>query len=112
MAAEHEPAIMSPKVAVIVLNWNGGVDTIDCLASLRALDYPKFFIAIVDNGSTDNSVAAIGKAFPELEILQTGANLGYAGGNNFGIKHGLEKAADYVLILNNDVIVDPAFSTL
>lgn len=96
-----------PKVAIIVLNWNGWRDTIECLESLRRLTYPNYEIIVVDNGSTDGSVSRIRTAFPDITILETGKNLGYAGGNNRGIDYALEKGADYVMILNNDAKVEP-----
>jgi hypothetical protein len=98
---------MTPRVTAIVLNWNNAPDTLACLASLAQQGYPHR-VLVVDNGSTDDSVARIGAAYPEVELLETGANLGYAGGNNAGIRHALEQGADYLFILNNDVTLDPA----
>ncbi|WP_051906878.1 glycosyltransferase family 2 protein [Methylomarinum vadi] len=97
---------MGDKVFIIVLNWNGITDTLECLFSLREIDYPSFEIVVVDNGSSDDSVAQINKFFPDITLLQTGKNLGYAEGNNVGIRHSLEQGADYIFILNNDTIVD------
>jgi hypothetical protein len=98
-------------VGIVVLNWNGAEDTVRCLASLRRLTYPDYQVLVVDNGSTDDSVARIRQAFPEVEILETGANLGYSGGNNVGIARALEQGAAYVLVLNNDTRVEPGFLT-
>ncbi len=95
-----------PKVAVVILNWNGKQDTLECLASVIAMDYPSFQVAVVDNGSTDGSVDAICQAFSQVTVLETGANLGYAGGNNVGIRWALEQGFDGILILNNDTVVD------
>jgi GT2 family glycosyltransferase len=94
------------KVAIIVLNWNGKQDTLECLESIGKIDYQNLEIIVVDNGSNDDSVKAIQENFPEVNILQTGKNLGYAGGNNYGMRYALENGADYILLLNNDVIVD------
>jgi len=94
-----------PLVWIIVLNWNRPTLTIDCLRSLRILDYPNYRVLMVDNGSSDDSVAKISAVFPKIEILQTGANLGFGGGNNRGIKRALESGADYVWLLNNDTQV-------
>lgn len=98
---------MIPRVAILILNWNNAPDTIACLESLGAVDYPACRVLVVDNGSTDGSVAAIRAAFPEVEILETGENLGYAGGNNVGIRYALERGAEYVWLLNDDVTVAP-----
>lgn len=96
-----------PSISIIVLNWNGRDDTLACLESVERISYPNFQVIVVDNGSADNSVAAIRAAFPEFELIETGANLGFAGGNNVGIKRALELGTDYVLLLNNDTEVDP-----
>ena len=64
-------------------------------------------LLLVDNGSTDNSFVDLKASFPEIEVLQTGKNLGYAGGNNRGIERALRADPDYVLILNNDTVIDP-----
>ncbi|MFO7698191.1 MAG: glycosyltransferase family 2 protein [Anaerolineae bacterium] len=93
---------MSPAVTAIVLNWNNAPDTLGCLASLAQQD-TTHRVLVVDNGSTDDSVARIAAAFPAVVILQTGANLGYAGGNNAGIRKALQDDADYLFVLNNDV---------
>lgn len=98
---------MAPPVHIIIVNWNGWRDTLDCLASLEELDYPNYEIVVVDNGSTDESVARIEEAFPSVTLLQTGKNLGFAGGSNAGIKYALERRADYVWLLNNDTTVAP-----
>lgn len=98
-----------PSVAIITLNWNNPDDTLACLRSVAALDYPAVSTFVVDNGSTDDSVARIRASFPEVPILETGANLGYAGGNNAGIRYALAHGADFTCILNNDVVVAPDF---
>jgi GT2 family glycosyltransferase len=97
---------MTPQVSVIVLNWNRWQHTLACLESLDSLDYPDFDVVVVDNGSEDGSQARIEAARPDLTLLQTGANLGYAGGNNVGIGYALERGADYVWVLNNDTLVE------
>lgn len=83
-------------------------DTLECLSSLaKANPTPRFATLIVDNGSTDDSVAAIRLSFPEIPILETKSNLGFAGGNNKGIEWALSKSFDWILLLNNDTIVAP-----
>lgn len=97
----------APRIDVIVLNWNGRDDTLECLASMSRLDYPSYRVVVVDNGSADGSVAAIREQHPGVVILETGTNLGYAGGNNVGIKWSLSHGADAILLLNNDTVVAP-----
>jgi hypothetical protein len=95
----------APRVAVVILNWNGKADTLECLESLMRMTYRDFEAVVVDNGSSDGSAEAIGAEYPHVTLLQTGVNLGYAGGNNAGVRWVMEKEFDYVLILNNDTIV-------
>jgi len=161
-----------PKVAIIILNWNGWKDTIECLESVFRNTYPNYQVIVVDNDSTDGSMNKI-KAWAEgkqevltpeishplyylshpsvekpipyiyytreeaerggdstkeeevisnwknkddklplqypLILIQTGENLGYAGGNNAGIKFALNRLTNYICILNNDVIVENNF---
>jgi len=91
--------------SIIILNWNGKKDTLNCLASVLKVDHPSFNVIVVDNGSEDDSISAINKQFPNIHLIETGKNLGYAGGNNVGIQYALDNNADYVLVLNNDTIV-------
>ena len=106
---DHSRPTRHPSVAVIVLNWNGLADTLACLASLTELDYSDYEVLIVDNGSTDGSVAAIREHFSEVAVIENGTNLGFTGGNNVGLRHALDREADYVLLLNNDTEVAPDF---
>ncbi len=98
---------MIRHVVVVVLNWNGWQDTVACLESLQRQSYASFELLVVDNDSTDDSVAEIKKAMPEVALLQSGANLGFGGGCNVGIRHALKKAADYVWLINSDATADP-----
>ena len=95
----------SPRVTIVILNWNGKGLTLDCLRSLSGLDYPGCDIVVVDNASTDGSVEAIRKTFPEVHVVENEANLGFSEGNNRGIAYALERGSDYVLILNNDTLL-------
>jgi GT2 family glycosyltransferase len=97
----------APRVVVVVLNWNGRVDTLACLASLTAVDYPNWEVIVVDNGSEDGSVDAVRKAHPAVAVIESAENLGFAGGNNLGIDVALQRAADFILLLNNDTTVAP-----
>jgi GT2 family glycosyltransferase len=97
---------MNPKVAVIVLSWNGKELTLACIESLTASDYPHLDIYLVDNASTDGTVESVEAAFGEqIRLIVNHENLGFAGGNNVGIRQALEEGAEYVLLLNNDTTV-------
>jgi GT2 family glycosyltransferase len=101
----------TPGVLIVILNWNGKADTTECLQSLERINYPNYHTVLVDNGSSDGSIEHFRTAFPDLEIVDNGKNLGYAEGNNVGIRVAIERNAGYVLLLNNDVVVDPDFLT-
>jgi GT2 family glycosyltransferase len=88
--------------AVVVLNWNGREDTLRCLASLP----PDVLTVVPDNGSTDGSAEAIRERFPHVHVIENGANLGYSGGNNAGIRAALDDGADWVVLLNNDATLE------
>ena len=94
------------RVEVVVLNWNGWRDTLDCIGSLRKLNYSNFGLIVVDNGSTNESQNQIESHFPDINVLQTGANLGFGGGCNAGIRRALEQGADYVWLINSDATVE------
>lgn len=98
------------SVCSLVLNWNRRDLTLECLASLRALDVPPGVthrVLLVDNGSEDDSLAAVRAAYPEVELLALPHNLGFAGGMNAGLRRALESQADWTLLVNNDATVDP-----
>jgi len=95
-----------PKVAIIVLNWNGLGDTLECIESVLDQEYNNFFIIVVDNGSTDDSPAIIHERYPFITILKNENNTGFSLGNNSGMKKAFELGADYVWLLNNDTIVE------
>jgi GT2 family glycosyltransferase len=97
----------SLRLVVVVLNWNNVADTLRCLEALAASDYEGFEVVIVDNASTDGSVAGLRERYPALTILENERNLGYTGGNNVGIDHALKRGAEYVLLLNDDSVVAP-----
>jgi GT2 family glycosyltransferase len=96
-----------PCVYVVLLNWNGWRDTLQCIRSLRSMEYRNWHAVIVDNGSSDDSLERFKEACAEVCIIETGANLGFAAGNNVGIRNALANGADYVFVLNNDTTVHP-----
>ena len=98
-----------PSVAIIVINWNGYELTKSCINSLQKITYANFSIVLVDNGSVDNSGERLKEEIPGLVYIQNEQNLGFTGGNNVGITYALDQRFDYVLLLNNDTVVEPDF---
>lgn len=99
--------MMQPLVIAVILNTNRRDDTLACLGSLRQNTYPNMQIIVLDNHSTDGSVAAIRAAFPTVQLLELIDNRGYAGNNNVGIAAALAQGADWVFVLNEDTILAP-----
>lgn len=100
----------SPLVHVVILAWNRKEDTLECLRSLESVWDERTMGILVDNGSTDGTAEAVRARYPRVDILQTGENLGFTGGNNVGMQHALERGAEYIILLNNDTVVDPGFA--
>jgi GT2 family glycosyltransferase len=99
----------SPKqLYIIIINWNGKLDTDSCLQSLQKIYKPALEVhtVVVDNGSTDGSLEYLQQKHPWAIFLPTGSNLGFTGGNNRGIEFALSHQADYIWLLNNDTVVD------
>lgn len=105
--------VTDKDVAIIILNWNAYDDTFECLKSLEHLTYPYFHVFLVDNASQDESFEKLqqdyknGKLNVPITFIQTGANLGFAGGNNVAIKEAYNQGYQYFWMLNNDTVVDP-----
>jgi GT2 family glycosyltransferase len=99
--------LSTPSVHVVIINWHGLRDTLECLASLRRQDYPSLKVWVVDNGSAEIEAETIERAHPEVSVLRQGENRGFCGGNNVGLRRALEAGADYVLVLNNDTVLPP-----
>lgn len=96
-----------PRVLVSVLTYNSGQRAIETVASLRALAYPRFHLQVVDNGSTDDSVRRLRERFPDLDVVHSGSNRGYAGGNNVALDRGAAEGFDHVLTCNDDITLAP-----
>lgn len=94
-----------PAVYIVILNWNGLEDTLECISSLEKLTYTNVKIIVVDNGSGNNEAETIEQKFPAATVLKQAENIGFCGGCNVGIKYALENNADYVMLLNNDTLV-------
>jgi hypothetical protein len=103
--------IKKPLINIIILNWNGYDDTIECIDSIKKINYHNWRITIIDNNSTDNSGIKLYKKYeknPKIKIILNAKNSGFSGGNNLGMKRDLFNA-DYFLLLNNDTIVEKNF---
>ncbi|MGG3832885.1 glycosyltransferase family 2 protein [Geobacillus thermocatenulatus] len=105
--------VTDKDVAIIILNWNAYDDTFECLKSLEHLTYPYFHVFLVDNASQDGSFDKLqqdyndGKFHLSITFIQTGENLGFAGGNNVAIREAYKQGYQYFWLLNNDTVVDP-----
>jgi GT2 family glycosyltransferase len=94
------------SLLVVILNFNGIADTLECLASLRAQTLHDVDILVVDNASQHSQAAQIAAAFPEVEVIALPVNEGWAGGNNVGLRLALERGHGHVCLLNNDTLLD------
>jgi len=98
---------MKLPVAVILVNYRSTEETIQCVRSLRKCSPEPAEIIIVDNASTAHSADALRTGCPGVTLIECPRNLGFAGGNNLGIRHAMQKPGEYVLLLNNDTTVEP-----
>lgn len=99
------------KTAIVVLNWNSGEMTAECIRSVLKMSAEDYGIIVVDNGSRDGSVDYLRNEFPRITLFPQDSNLGFAAGCNVGMRHALEEGFEYILLLNNDTVVDPGFLT-
>jgi GT2 family glycosyltransferase len=102
---------MQPTVAIILVNWNNFDVTIDCIESLKQIDYPAHTIIVVDNGSVDAPADQFLELHPDIVLIKSASNLGFTGGNNLGFQYSIEHGFDYSMMLNNDTFVAPDFLT-
>jgi hypothetical protein len=98
---------MAARVLIIILCHNGVELTLACLDSLRRLPRGQADVLLVDNASTDGTAATLRARYPEVTLIETGANLGFAAGNNVGLRYALERGYEWALLLNNDTEVAP-----
>jgi GT2 family glycosyltransferase len=101
--------MIEPKVGIVIINWNGLSDTIECLRSLENIRYHNYNVIVVDNNSYGNDAATLKNEFSNIKLIELKKNLGFANANNVGILIALSEKADYILLLNNDTIVDADF---
>ena len=104
---------MPPRVSIIILNWNGLNDTIECLESLKKITYQNYEVIVVDNASKGNDADILEERYKDyIRLIKNKENLGFAGGNNAAMKKVIEEGkSDYILLLNNDTVVEPDFLT-
>jgi GT2 family glycosyltransferase len=97
---------MNPSTSIVIVSLNGRALLADCLDALAVQDYPQDRVEtiLVDNGSTDDSVAFVREAYPYVRVVEVGYNLGFAGGNNLGAR---VATGDYLALINNDARADP-----
>lgn len=100
---------MSKKLAIVLVNWNSYELTKETLLSLEQSIYTDFDTIVVDNGSIDASADLLKKNFPAIILIQSATNKGFTGGNNIGMQYALEHGYEYIMMLNNDVLVDSHF---
>ena len=96
----------SPLVSIVTVNFNGSEDTIEMIESLTRITYPNVEIIVVDNHSENDNPRRIKDKFPNVVLYESNLNMGFAGGNNLGI---MRARGEYILLLNNDTIVDKGF---
>jgi GT2 family glycosyltransferase len=96
-----------PLVYIVIVNFHGWQDTLECLASLEKLSYRNYKIVVVDNASQDDSMKILRQHYSNLMLIESKKNLGFAGANNVGIREAQRQGANYIWLLNNDTVVDP-----
>ena len=106
-----DKSIEFPAVSILILNWNGAADTLECLDSLKKIDYPSYEIIVVDNSSSGDDVNIIkSKCNDSVTVIKNDQNLGFAEGNNVGIRYILaNRESKYIFLLNNDTTVKVDF---
>jgi GT2 family glycosyltransferase len=95
------------KIFIVIVNYNGGKNLLECLKSVYASHYKNFEVVVVDNASNDGSIEEVRPHFSKVHYIMNGKNSGFAGGVNLGIRFALEKMADLIFLLNNDAILEP-----
>jgi len=101
------------KVSIIIINYKNVEETIHCINSLKRVNYPNYSIVVVDNNSNNGSVEKLRDIFNnDIFIIESYKNLGFAGGNNLGIRYALKFNPDYILLINNDTEVEPDFLSI
>ena len=96
------------RVLVVILNWNSPQETLAAVESVLRMDYPNYSLMVVDNGSTDDSAEVLAKIDdPRVEFIKLPDNLGFSGGTGIGFDKAIQDGADYIWLLNNDLVTEP-----
>jgi GT2 family glycosyltransferase len=95
-----------PMIYAVLLTYNHYEDTEECLRSLITSESQDLRVVVVDNASSDRTPEKIRLSFPEVHVIENKQNLGVPAGYNIGFEHALTNGADYILMLNNDTILD------
>ncbi len=96
-----------PRVLVSILNHNKFEEAADTIRAFRAQTYAEMTLQLIDNASTTDCLTRLRALFPDLEVVASSSNLGYAGGNNLALERGVRESFDYVLVCNADILVEP-----
>lgn len=95
-----------PYIGIVIVNYNGAKYQNECIKSIKEMGYSNLLIVVVDSASSDNSIEILAEEYKDVMILKQHENCGVAKGNNIGIHYCLEQNVDYVMLLNNDVVLD------
>jgi GT2 family glycosyltransferase len=95
-----------PRVAVLILSYNGRRWLEECVPSVLRLDYSNFEVVVIDNGSSDGTLGYLATEFPQVQIVRLEENVGYARGFNAGLEYAANSGAEYFLTMNNDTVID------
>lgn len=102
-----QASVNAPRVFAVVLGWNSGEDIVKCLTQLTACRYPALEIVVVDNASGDRTPERVRELFPTVTLRQNDKNVGFAEGNNIGMRYALAQKAEYLFLVNDDAFVEP-----
>lgn len=94
-----------PLIGVLAVTWNRKRDVLECIESVLRSAYPRLAVYVVDNASTDGSSQAIAEKYPDVHVIRSGENLGFAGGNNLGMARMLGDGVEAVFLINDDAVV-------
>ncbi|HAA64159.1 MAG TPA: glycosyltransferase family 2 protein [Thermoanaerobacter sp.] len=99
--------MIEPKIGIVIVNYNGEKYINDCVRSISESTYKNYMVIVVDNASTDNSIKNLEEEFKErITIIKNNENLGFSSANNIGIKYALQNGCEFVILLNNDTVID------